>query len=475
MVYSMRIAGVYETTNEQGIPVVEGSNIPAQQSTAVVGEDGSTSTVVVHFYSTAGSDGLNTAPTTAPGSPNASAVPVSGNGATTAVAGVTSGSPSGTNNGAANTQSAVTQSGAASSSPATVSAYEADYYNTPYDDLVALGFLGRVKAYDWHLELIGLGLIGVLVLLFLFGSQQNQSTVNTWIKGVRPVLDENFYQVGVKEDQLLIKDTPQTFTTYASGRVNISGLLINFGLVSRQNYFMYIFESIASNFFESIKPQEDIVEVKIKPFPNEKINNFIFGIVNKNDMGATRNDNYYLSLTKTTESASLPQEFVFMSESTELNERLFTEELKEVLNKSGKILKYLAISDLPSVRPVSEDEFKSSPHLILKLSLKTDKQSLETSKNLIDQLIKLTDTINKFQLKHDSLKKINGVRTNEVNKIKKAIEEQKAEDLKEQKLEEERENRRNLAKLSPEEQDKLEKKQREKRERRARNRQKQRM
>jgi len=311
--------------------------------------------------------------------------------------------------------------------------------------------------------------------LFQVGSFQNKSIVDNWIKGVRPVLDENFYQVGTKEDELLIKDGPQLYTSYATGRINISGLLINFGLVSRQNYLLYLFETFASNFFESVKPQEDFVEIKIKPFPNEKINNFIFAIVNKDGMNETRNDNYYLSLTKTSESSSLPREFVFMSESNELNEKLLTEELKVVLNKSGKVLKYLAITDLPKAKPVNEVEFKSAPHLVLKLHLKTDKQSIEASRELIEQLIKFVDTITKFQLKHDSAKKINGIRNTELAKIKKAIEEQKAEELKELKLEQERNARRDLAKLSPEEQEKYDKKQREKRERRQRNRQKQRM
>ncbi len=352
---------------------------------------------------------------------------------------------------------------------------QSHYYSTDYEKLVELGFLGRVKLYDWHLEFAALGIIAVLVLFYQLGSFQNKSIVDTWIKGVRPVLDENFYQVGVKEDQLLIKDGAQLYTTYASGRINISGLLINFGLISRQNYFVYVFESFLSNFFESIKPQQDIAEIKIKPFPNEKINNFIFAVVNKDGMNETRNDNYYLSLTKTSESASLPREFVFMSESNELNEALLTEEFKAVLSKAGKVLKYFAITDLPQTKPVSESEYKSAPHLVLKLNLKTDRESVETSKALIEQLIKFSDLITKFQLKHDSAKKINGVRNTELAKIKKAIEEQKLEELKEQKLEQERNARRDLAKLSPEEQAKFDKKQREKRERRQRNRQKQRM
>lgn len=235
-----------------------------------------------------------------------------------------------------------------------------------------------------------------------------------------------------------------------------------------------MFETIVSNFIESIKPQQDIVEIKIKPFPNDKINNFIFAIVNKEGMSETRYDNYYLSLTKTTESETLPREFVFMTEATELNERLLSDELKQVLSKSGKILKYLAITDLPQIRPTTEAEFKSAPHLVLKLKLGSDKASIETSRELIDQLIKFADLLTKFSLKHDSVKRINGVRSVEQGKIKKAIDEQKAEELKEQRLEEERNARRN-SKLSPEEQEKLDKKQREKRERRQRNRQKQRM
>lgn len=339
-----------------------------------------------------------------------------------------------------------------------------------------MGLVGRLKLYDWTLELIGVGLIVGLIALFTFGAQLNKSYVSSVVTAIKPVLDDNFYQVGASKDQLLVKDSPTLFTLFSTGRINFQHLTAQFKLAPRQNLFFYFLETVVSFFFESVPAPADSVQVVLKPSQDNKIGNYIFAIVNKDGMNNAREENYYLSLTKTTESSTLPTEFVFMSESNELNNGLITEQLTAVLAKSSKFLKFLAITDLPAEKPVSEREAQSSPELILSLKLATSKEDLETIKELISQFIELGDRASNFQLKADQQKKIHNVRVAEITKILKAIQAQKDEELKEQRLEAEREARRLKEKtLSPEAQDKLDKKQREKRERRAKNKQMKRM
>jgi hypothetical protein len=328
-----------------------------------------------------------------------------------------------------------------------------------------------VKLYDWRGELAGLGLVAFLILLFVLGAKRNQTVATSFIKAIKPTLDENFHQVGVSSDELYIKDSAQVFTSYATGRINIAGLTVKINLASRQNLFFYLTELIVSNFFDSIPPPEDQAFVIAKPHKDTKIGNYIFAIVNKEGMNLARESNYFLSLTKTTESPELPVEFVFMSESAELNSALITPELTSALSRSGKFLKYLAITDLGVEKPTTVKGFESSPELILSLTPKADSTSLAAIKELVEQLIALADRASKFQLKTDQQKKINNVRSAEIAKIEKAIQERKNEELKEQRLEAEKEARRNLAKISPEAQEKLDKKQREKRERRAKSKQ----
>jgi hypothetical protein len=334
--------------------------------------------------------------------------------------------------------------------------------------LSELGLLGRVKAYDWTLEIVGIVIIIVIFALFNFGVYLNKSKVNSWLSAVQPVLEENFAQVGVKKGQLIYKDSAVLYTSYATGRVNIKFLTSLFSLISRQNYFLYLTELAISAFTEVVPTPKDSVEVSIAFHDAEKLSKFIFAIVQKDGMSKAREDRYYLSLTKTTESSKLPNEYVFMSESTELNENLVTDDLKDALSQASGILKFLAVTDLPAEKPVTEEEFVSIPKMKLLLTLKTDSKSLAAAQNLIRETINLADRVSKYSLKLEQQKKISSVRTNEVNKIKKAIAEAKAEELREQKLEAERKARRE-SKLSSEEQDKLDQKKKEKRERRARN------
>lgn len=334
--------------------------------------------------------------------------------------------------------------------------------------------MGRLRLYDWKLEFVGLIIIALIVFFFNAGAYRNKAIVESWLKAIQPVLDENFAQVGVKKDQLYVKDSAQLYTSYATGRINIRGLTSRFELINRPNYFYYLTELFMSYFFESVPVPQDTAEIEVKLFDTQKLGKYIFAIVNKEGMNNARQENYYLSLTKTTESSKLPLQFVFMSESADLNEGLATEELREALKKAGPVLKYLAVTDLPSTHPNSEEEFVSAPKIVAKLNLKSDSQSLVAIRELVAEIIALADRVSKFQLKSEQQKKINNVRTSELNKIKKALQEIAAEELREKKLEAEREARR-ASQLSPEEQDKLDQKMREKRERRARNRQKQRM
>ncbi|KAH3671172.1 hypothetical protein WICMUC_004768 [Wickerhamomyces mucosus] len=346
---------------------------------------------------------------------------------------------------------------------------QADYYKTPLDQLNELGLLGRIKLYDWHLEFIGLGLILTIILLFQIGAYLNQSKVSKILKSLTPLLDENFHQVGISDEKLFIKDSIQSFTSYATGRINISNLKINFKLAPRQNLIQYLLESIIGIFFPDwIEIPSDSIEIIIKPL--NKIQPFIFAIVNKEGMNKFRDDNYFLSLTKISETI-FSNNYVFMSESNELNENLINKDLIKILsdNSTDKILKYLAITDLPSNKPIKESDFTNDNNqLILKLNLLTDSKSLSIINSLVDQLIKLSDQLIKFQLKLDQQKKINNVRSNELIKLQKIIQDLKDEELKEQKLEIEKQIKKN-SKLSPDELDKLEKRQKEKKERRQRN------
>lgn len=321
------------------------------------------------------------------------------------------------------------------------------------------------------MEGVAVLLIGAIVLLFTVGAKLNQGKVDSFFAALRDILNENFAQVGVNGEKLYIKDSANEFVGYATGRVNVKSVLFNFKLTPRQNLLQYFFESLFSAFFAAIPAPNDTVDLTLQFHSDAQVAPFTFAIVNKDGMNKAREENYYLSLSKTVEDENLlPINYVFMSESAELNTNLVTPELTQTLRKSGKILKYLAVSDLPSAKPTKTSQYANTTTKIhVKLDLRTDSQSLKTINELVAELLKLADVIAApYVLKPDQQKKINITRTQELTKLQKSIQDAKDEELREAKLEAEREARRNNG-LSRDEQEKLDRKMKEKRERRLKN------
>ncbi|ODV61318.1 uncharacterized protein ASCRUDRAFT_23029, partial [Ascoidea rubescens DSM 1968] len=340
----------------------------------------------------------------------------------------------------------------------------------------------RWATHNWKMEGYLLGCLLVFVVTHTVGYKINERYVSNWVDYMKDyLLRSQFFKFGVSPNNdnrivSYIRDNDQLYTTYCTGRVNIKGFIIRLRLKARQNFILYIVQQVFSFFFESLKPDEDAVEINGTFHDNISVNSFIFAIVNKNKMNERRNENYSLSLTRTIDSPKLPNEFVFMSESAEINEAVLNKaEVLDQLAKVGDVLQYLIISDQPTYHPTTIDECKSRPSFALKLSLKSSSNGdLEKSKDSIEILLKVIDLISnnkRFEIRPEVFKKINNVRKQQVEKIIKKIELQKKEELEEKKLEEQKKIKDELKKSSPAELEKFEKLQKAKKERRMKNKQ----
>ncbi|CDK25088.1 unnamed protein product [Kuraishia capsulata CBS 1993] len=342
-------------------------------------------------------------------------------------------------------------------------------------EFAKMTILERIVHYDWKIELLALGLIVSYVVLYLIGSKYNDSKAKNWIAASAKVLDEQFALVGVASNKLYIKDDGEHYAFYASGRLNVASFTAKIKLCARHNLFVWGMETVLSFFLESIDYPEDTVTVTIDldAEASAKCESFIWSVVSKDNMNKYRSDNYFLSLTKTVESPKLPIEYVFMAENAETTDVMYKESYKDVLKDSASFLQFLAVTDLPVIKPETLEEAQPKKKVILSIKLPKSKKDLEAYDRLLKLTLKLVDyAVSNTSFRLETSRKIKKTRETEISKIKKILDERKKEELDEKKIEEKKKLRENFSKLSLEEQKKLEKKQNEKKQRKMANKQK---
>lgn len=331
----------------------------------------------------------------------------------------------------------------------------------------------RLTNYNWKVELFAVGVILAYYGLFKIGSGYNAKLANNFINSIVPVLKENFYQVGVTPNQLYAQDDAQHFTLYSSGRLRIQSFIAKIELISRQNLFMWLMEFVTSFFLDSIPAPQDLVTIEFTfdDESSEKFDNFIWAVVTKDKMDNFRNENYFLSLTKTSESPKLPTQFVFMNEVPEMNDVLFTKKLSDLLSANIKTLKFIAITDQPIEKPDKISELKPIKRFIMQFTLSNSSSDIESIKNLFTYILNdyLDLIATRATFRPELTRKVKKTRENEYNKLKKVLDDFKREELNAKKIEEQKKLK---ASMTPQEQQKYAKKQLERKQRKQMNRQK---
>lgn len=334
----------------------------------------------------------------------------------------------------------------------------------------------RLKTYDWRLEYFTVAFTVGFVLLFKLGDWYNQSRVTKFVNGLKGVFEENFFQYGVGDGKLYIKDSTEHYSGYATGRKNISKVNLTFRLAPRQNLILWTMEVILSYFSESVVPPTDRVEIEITPSGDYE--NFVSGIVSKLGMNDARRLHYYLLLTRTHDSALLPESFVFMSEVNEFQEKLFTAKLGESLHASmASFLKFVAFTDQPSDKPESIRELLPHRRVVISLDLVTGKSELAQISALLNAVFDVVDKISEGEItfRPEASRKIVKARETEIAKIKKIEELARQEELAEEKAKLRKQERDNVRNMSREEQMKAEKKAQDRKQRKAQKKMKVRM
>lgn len=341
------------------------------------------------------------------------------------------------------------------------------------EEIVAMSLWQRLSLYPWKIEFFAIGVMVAYFVIYKVGAAYNDKIATNFINSTVPVLKENFFQVGVTQKELYAKDDDQHFSFYASGRTRIESMIAKIELQARQNIFMWVIESVVSFFFEAIPSVDDIVTVEFQfdEEASEKFDNFIWAVVTKDKMDKYRNDNYYLSLSKTSESTKLPNQFVFMNEVPEMSDVLFTKKLSDHIAANVSTLRYMAITDQPSDKPFKIAELKPSKKLIMQFNLASNDAQLDAITKMFNYITNdyLDLIVNRATFRPELTRKVKKTRETEYSKLKKMLDEAKKEELYQQKVEEQKKLR---ASMTPQEQQKLAKKQQDKKQRKQLNRQK---
>lgn len=328
--------------------------------------------------------------------------------------------------------------------------------------------LQRLQTNDWRLEYFTLSFIVGFALLFKLGDWYNQSRVTGFLNGVKSVFQENFHQFGVEEGKLYEKDSAESYASYATGRKNIAKANIVFRLAPRQNLLVWLMEMAFSFFTESVLYPTDRVEIVLTPSVDYE--NFISAVVSKLGMNEYRKFNYYLSLTRTSDSALLPESFVFMSEVNEYQEKTFTSKLAESLKLSmASFVRFVAFTDQPQDRPEQLRDLIPHRRIVISLNLVTGKQELAQLSELLAAVFDVVDKIAEQEItfKPEASRKVVKARELEISKIKKLEEAARQEELAEELAKVKRQERESRRNLSRDEQLKAEKKAQEKKQRKA--------
>ncbi|ATY67061.1 DUF1682 domain [Cordyceps militaris] len=314
---------------------------------------------------------------------------------------------------------------------------------------------------EFKVEGVILIVTAFIFIFHFFGAGSNRTKARKWMRAHAAALQHEFALVGfgraptadvvVNPDTFLKEKSLFEFASYATGRRNVAFLDVKITLTKKFNPLVYLFEAVGSFLVESLGPApEDLVEVLIYPFdgkealtvprrrgPDEaepqadgksQFDGFVWAVVNKTRMQRLRDQRYDISLTATKDNSKLPEWLTVMSESAEVTDTFLTPDLIAAIVALGDNFQYLVISDQPTDSPTTLDETTPRKRLHLKYSLPAD-NNYDAYVPLFEYLLRLPDLlVAQAHFRPEVLKKIRSVREQKINQIKKAAEEERAEE-----------------------------------------------
>jgi hypothetical protein len=244
----------------------------------------------------------------------------------------------------------------------------------------------RTQLSDFQQELYFLPLFLIVIFVHVFGLSQNKARARDWAKHHAPVLRYEFAKVGFGkqpedpneiDDEFFRKETAAEYSTYATGRANVSCMDVKITLVKRYNPLVILGEHVIGFFAEGVPATVERMEATLFTFdgkesalvprardaPPPKVSSstydgFVWAVINKGHLKKLRDKRYDVSLTTTKDHAKLPNWVTVQSESAEITDALLTPELIKAIEDAGDLFEYILVTDQPATRP---EKYESLP------------------------------------------------------------------------------------------------------------------
>jgi len=366
----------------------------------------------------------------------------------------------------------------------------------------------RVTIADFYAEMVILPIAFLIIAQLVWGRGTNRAKARNWITAAAPILQKEFASVGFTkggasqsfneaagplDPNLVLKEKTATeFTSYATGRQNVAFLDIKINVLRRFNPLVLLVEYVAAVLFQISKAPKENLELVMYTFDGrekelvsapaageEKLkispsthDGFVWAIVHKDNMKAFRHDRFDVSLTDVKDNSKLPNWATVMSESAEITDALLTPELVKAVETAGEdLFENLLITDMPSDKPRTLEDLEPRKRLSMSVKLPSGSSvsSFDRTLPLLSHFIRLPDDlVSKGKFRAEVQRRLKNTREDELKRVKKIIDEEKADERKVEADKKKKQDREELLRnMTPAEQRKYLDKEREKSQRKS--------
>lgn len=192
-------------------------------------------------------------------------------------------------------------------------------------------------------------LLGLFVYFsnYFVGRSKNSKLANLWLNTHRSLLEENFLLVGDdgrKEGEStpgFMKESESLYMLWCSGRTCCEGMLVELKMIKRQD--------IVSIISTILRPVQDQIHIKVE-LSKDIMDTFVFCLGSKKTASRMFKEMHDLNkfcilVNKPEEKYKIPSGYSILSEIPEATAAVLDSKLLAALNKYGRFIDYIHISD----------------------------------------------------------------------------------------------------------------------------------
>lgn len=312
----------------------------------------------------------------------------------------------------------------------------------------------------------GLFLLFVIsyIVLWRVGKQINKSKARKWLDAHLALYETQFSRpTSVSGD--VIQDGGCDLYNFSTGRRGVSSLHTVFSLLPRHDIFQSIID-LGRQLIELDYRPYDKIELDFTIHPSASVPNFVWAVVDKDDVKAFRQYRYDITFTKTSDSPALPSQYTVFSEVADVTETILKQNsfvsLAQVLKDpvKSRYFRSLVVSDLPLDAPETAISLTEQPkHVVLTLQMPSDPQETVA---LVKDIFAFVDYLasKQFTLRPETKPKLKKIRTDMEEFLKRQDQKEDADTVEKKRADKRKAEEERIAKLSAAEQKKHEERER---------------